>query len=272
MFVLDTGAGHDTLNVSFASRLSRLNASSSVRVSGVAGTLSGKLPTIKDVSIAIGNAHWITHSVPIVDLTAVEAAVHHPIDGLLAPAHIPSAAVTFDYLAKVVVFESSGLALLPQACILHFDKRKTPVVQAYITAVSPREPAGKAEDIPVRLLIDTGADHTLLLNSPFSARHPELLPAAQGSADSVTGIAGSMPVSTGTVQSLRLGMLYTDQIPFAASSSRDGVSARTSVDGSVGGALMVTLRMTIDYRHGLVAFQPGSESERQQQLSGPCAR
>jgi len=271
-FILDTGASSDILNRSFALRLSSQEHSSNARISGVVGTSNRELPTLKDVSIALRNVKWISHSVPIVDLSSVENAIHHPVDGLLNPAHIPSAAIAFDYPGQRILLESSGLALLPKNCVLAFAKKSPPVVQAFIT---PEELKinihGKVKEIPVKLLVDTGADHTLLLNSFFSAKHPELFSSTGEDRGTTIGMTGSMPVSIGAVRSLRLALLYTDRLPAESSSAHDGVSARASFDGSVGGALMATMRVTIDYRNGLIEFEPSGAVEKTPQLSEPCS-
>ncbi len=112
--------------------------------------------------------------------------------------------------------------------------------------------------IPMRLVIDTGAGHALLLNA--GEREPIRLPDRVMRANLGRGLNGEINGSIGRVDKIRMGSLEMKNIlasfPDSLSFSMKFTPDDTKRQGSIGCELLRRFTVTLNYREGYMILKP----------------
>lgn len=240
-FLLDTGAAApvNLIDRGLARRLGI--TTSEERTAGAIGGATTVTMT-KPASIVIGDFGLPPQPLAAIDLGGAEAAEGHAVAGILGYPLFEAYVVELDYVHRRLALyarEDSRSAAPGEHLPLSIES-KAPVLRAVLT-VDGRPP------IDVRLIVDTGYDGFLVLNSPFVRRLGMTTGSDPGS--SGAGLGGVTRSRDTVVKQLILGNLVETNLSARLSLDESGPFAASSVDGFVGGKLLEKYIATFDYGH-----------------------
>jgi hypothetical protein len=240
-FLLDTGAAAPVhlIDGGLAGRLG-ITTSEERSAGAIGGTTTVKMT--KPASIVIGDLGLPPQPLAAIDLVGSDAAEEHEVAGILGYPLFEAYVVELDYVRRLLTLYAKE-DFQPGATGEHIALRiesKAPVVRAVLT-VDGRPP------IDVRLIVDTGYDGFLVLNSPLVRTLGMTADSDAGS--SGAGLGGVTRSRDTVVKQLVLGNLVETNLPARLSLDESGPFASSSVDGFVGGKLLEKYVVTFDYRN-----------------------
>lgn len=244
-FTVDTGATLTVIDPTTAAQLNLTVRDTGEQRQVGLGEAATELKTTSGATLTLGGAPPFTPApFYVVPVRANEGSFRHRIHGVLGTDYLRRFVVEFDYAASTVM-------LLPRPYRPPAGSVRVRITSDGNVLLAPAVltlPDGDVED--ARILIDTGSNQELLLNTPFVRAHTlrERFPA--------TGNTASMGINGLTLSPLlRLKAIAfasaTIASPHAAlSMSQAGLAATADYDGLIGAALLKQFRVTIDYRAG----------------------
>ena len=249
--VIDTGAAASVMDDSLAQRLG-LRVTGTHEAHGAAGVQAGGVVTGRDVllpGLTVHPDHLDTTS-----LTAFGAASGQPMDLILGYELFHDCVVRFDYANGVLDAWDARHAPrdLPGVTVPMTLVQNHPYVDAEVTF------PGRAP-IRGRWVIDTGSAMALSI-APEIVERDSLVASLPRTIQAIgRGVGGEVRVRTGRVESFQLGALTFDR-PLAtlAAPGAGRISVVGSV-GNIGGQILGRCRVTFDYAHQRVLFEPNEK-------------
>ena len=107
--------------------------------------------------------------------------------------------------------------------------------------------------------LDTGDGSTVTIFPTFAARH-RIQGASGEVASSGAGLGGDVKSQPGVLKRFSLGGLNFDQLPVNFSHNKGGAFASKTLAGNLGGGVLRCYRITIDFPHHLLLFDPAPTS------------
>ena len=248
-FIFDTGASITFLS---SKRVSELGLKSSGQASGEATGGSITASIIKGVSLKVPGAEVSNQIIAAMNFPTVPGFEY---DGVIGYDFINQFVVEIDYQAKVMnlysprTFRYSGKG---ETVPLSFAAgRKTPLVVTKVT-VEGRAP------IDAKVELDTGADGTMMLNSPAVRKHNLIAAMPELVQSSARGAGGEQQRVIGPTKAIQLGSFVFEKPPIALSLDTKGGGALEENDGLVGGELLRRFKLIIDYSKQRMILEPNS--------------
>jgi hypothetical protein len=238
-FLLDTGASESVLNEDRLAELGLRGGSS-----GSAPVEGGAMETrvVPAVTLAVGDLTLPVRAVTALPLHGVEAGLGHRVYGILGSELFSVRVVTIDYGQRTVRLGSS--APDPKSAIPISLEESTPIATASVDGVSGR------------FQIDTGGGMTVV-NAPFLAAHPTLVPKTIFQTSSGAIIPGASRGGVGRAGLLQIGTIRIERpiVNYSQNTSGD----RIDIDaGLIGGEVLSRFTVTLDYRSGLLWLEPNT--------------
>jgi hypothetical protein len=176
-------------------------------------------------------------------------SVGRPVDGLIGWEVLARFVSTFDYAGKSVTLSLPGAA--PAAAGAH-------VVPFVFYGTQPQI-ACTIDGIPSECTIDTGARDTITFMTPFTAAHPQIVPATL-SAPGINGfgIGGPAIGRLGRIASIGIDDFTLPNLVADYSSQTQGALAAPFVGANIGGNLLRRFTVTFDYNSGTMALVPNA--------------
>jgi predicted aspartyl protease len=252
-FTVDTGATLTVLDPSLANTLHLPVQDSGRRAAPGVGANAESLATTRGVTITVGEERPFAPARLYVIPVAGDAGVlGHRIDGVLGTDFLRRRVVEIDYPRSRVVlhdpvrFSDAG----PGARMRVTIDGNLLLAPAVLTLAD-------GDVIHARLLVDTGSNSRLSLNSPFVRQHrlAERFPSAGMTA--TLGINGLVASPVIRLRSLALGAVVFDRPEVALSRVAKGLNAGDEFDGIVTADLLHAFRMVIDYPAGSLILERG---------------
>jgi hypothetical protein len=240
---VDTGATVTVIDPSTAGRLGLRVTHAGARPDvGVAPGLT-PVATTRGATIRIGQAAPFTPSLlHVVPVRAAEDLIGHRIDGVLGTDFLSRHVVEFDYGRGRVVLHAPGAFAAdgPPAGVAVTVRRNVLLTPAALTL-----PDGGT--LTARLLVDTGSNLGLTLNSPFVRRHrlADRFPSRRTAASA--GINGLVTSPLMTLASLSIGDTAIRKPEAALSRDTAGLNASEAFDGILGADLLRRFTVVVDY-------------------------
>jgi len=236
-FLLDTGASESVLN---ADRLTELGLHGGAP--GSASVEGGAVETqvVSGITLAIGDATLPPRAVAALSLHGVEAGLGHRVYGIIGGELFQRRVVTIDYERRTVSLSSTAPGHGTEIPISVEDG--TPIATASIDGQSGR------------FQIDTGGGMAVL-NAPFLAAHPALLPAKTLQMTSGAVMPGRSRGGVGRAGHLQLGPIRIERpiVNYSQNASGD----RVDVDsGLIGGDVLSRFSVTVDYARSRLLLEP----------------
>jgi predicted aspartyl protease len=261
VFMLDSGANRNVLNLQTASRIGlRLR---NVTAASQIGFGSGQVYTATEepVLTEIGSVA-VAQNLSVLDLNRFEQYFHHPTDGLLG----------YPFFRRFVVrldFEHRQITLLPPE---HYRYRgpgvQVPTRPSRDFVIIPATiGASRSEQHAADLLVDTGSNMTLALYRQYVkllGLRSDLNHAQPGIG---YGLNGEYPLATGRIHSFHIGMAETHNLPVDFLDRDVQLPAARNLPGAIGNSILQSFRVVIfDLPHRRMIFetppppwQPGVE-------------
>ena len=247
-FIFDTGASHSVIN---SQRAAELGLKTQGRFSGNAtgGTIQGS--TIKGVSLSVPGAKV---SNQLIASLRFNAPPGFEFDGIIGYDFINQFVVEIDYQNKIMnlynprTYAYSGKG---EVIPLLLDGRRTPIALTKIIL------EGRGAPIEAKLELDTGADGTLVINSPFVEKQKLLAAIPKTTQGGGVGAGdGEQKRLIGRVKAVQLGRLVFDNPPVALSQDTEEAGTSEDNDGTIGGELFRRFKVILDYSRKRMILEP----------------
>ncbi len=265
-FILDTGVSSTIIT---DPEVAQKIGYKYVRTVSITGAGEGE-PLMAQVSIGhtlrLGDVQAFQQNLVVLneDILHLSDFMGIPIHGIFGYDLFNTFVVTIDYENKELFLRSNE----------SFSPRPRRYGTSYPMTVTQSKPyiesmsisVGDSALLPVRLVIDTGAGHALLLNQESeSGKLP--LPSKVIRANLGRGLNGNISGHVGRVQTVEIGSLKLHNVlasfPDEASFGTKFLAQEQSRQGSVGGEFLRRFRVTFDYRGGRLFLKPNKQRVRE---------
>jgi len=247
-FILDTGAGSNILDSSYAARLG-LQWSGKLPAKGIAGYEPVGFARIDSMKI---NRIKLTDNLPaIVDLKSLFLRLPGEFGGLIGYDLISRQPLKINYAEKELIFYNPTRFNPPDPeYALDFDFiMKVPLVNV------------EYNGIPARLLVDFGNPFGLMLHRLFVEKYnlEETFSDKKKMGGKIGGVGGKSGAYAATGTNLRIGPTEIKNPPLMVVGAGKGVSESSIVDGNIGNLLLQKFSILMDYGRKKIYILPLKE-------------
>jgi len=243
-FVLDTGATWTIIDVDKAKELNIKSAGNLTLDMGQRNTVTTTFADNAVLDIA-----GLKISVPRLAVMPVKFRHAPQIVGLIGSELFKRYVVEFNYQAKTInLFEPASYHYTGSGQILPIE------LSGEIPHIMVNISRGNVDSVASRLLLDTGASQTVLLNGPFVEKN-KLLETTEGTITlSASGLGGGNTVHKGRARSVKVGNItFTNPlIDFSTGKGADH-------DGVIGNGFLNRFKMITDYSRLRVILEPAEK-------------
>jgi len=245
-FIFDTGASYTCIS---AKRATELGLKTEGEATGTAtgGAIRGTF--VKGVSLSVPGAevsNQLIFSLAFPDVPGFE------FDGVIGYDFINEFVVEIDYLKKIMnlynprtyVYRGKG-GVIP----LLLAGRRTPLARTTIIL-------NNGASLNAELEVDTGADGTLVINSPFVKKQGLVSAIADTTETGRRGAGGEQKALIGRVRTVRLGRFLFRQPPVVLALDPERSGAAEEGNGVIGGEIFRRFKVIIDYSRRRMILEP----------------
>jgi hypothetical protein len=232
-FLVDSGSSLTVLDRQLADQLA-LPKQGQRTVQGIGGS-----PTVPIVAIdqfSIGGVALGPQTASSIDLSALAKGARLKVGGILGYNTLRQRPFTIDYVAQTLRFHDPA-TFTPPGNVPGFELHAwqgLPTVRAEV------------EGRPCWLMLDTGADRSIMLPSAVADVWPEFLPGKRNIATNSHGVGGRIVNIRSTVRSLRVFGLDLREVPVEVEWTSRQSTFNGEVLGRLGTALLSQFRLTFD--------------------------
>ncbi|MDX6613656.1 MAG: hypothetical protein QOD75_2842 [Blastocatellia bacterium] len=247
-FIFDTGASSSVINSQRAAELG-LKSQGQARGNGTGGAFQGSYT--KGVLLSVQGAevsNQLLVSFPFPTVSDFE------FDGVIGYDFINQFVVEIDYQNKIMnlydpqTYTYSGRGkVIP----LLLTGRKTPLVRTKIILEGRAPVEGNLE-------VDTGADNTFTINSPFVKKQGLLAAISKTTQGKQNGAGGEQQLVVGRVKAMQFGQVIIKNPPIGLSQDTEGSGASQENDGLIGGEIFRRFKVILDYSRKQMILEPNS--------------
>jgi len=240
-FLIDSGAAAP-VNLIDRTAAAKLGlATEGERETGAIGGKARVTFTAAPVALTIGDTQLPPARLAVMSIADQESPDGHPVAGILGFPFFQAYNPTLDYPRRRMWLTQRPPQPARDALPLEVVEKGCRI-KALLT-LRPGEPP-----VMATLIVDTGFDGELVLNSPFVRRHGLL----DGASGEVAGgaLGGSTGGRTMQLPALKLGKHRLKGVRTRLSTDSEGAFASAEVDGFVGGGVLQQFVATFDYAHG----------------------
>ena len=238
-FLLDTGADVSVVKRSRAESLGLQFEGGDGQTGASGGTVG--FSNLKNVVFKLPGADVLNPTVVAIPLESAEPRLGRAVDGILGADIFNRFVVEIDYAARLINlydarnFQYSGRGEIVPLTITE----NIPFVKAQIAQTNLAVAEGIFE-------IDTGANSTVVLNSPFVKAHDGIEPPKTIALEGI-GIGGATCARLGRLEELRLANFVLKNPLARFSHDEKGELASREFSGLLGGELLRRFRVIFDY-------------------------
>lgn len=248
-FIFDTGASFSVINSERAAELG-LKPQGKARGNGTGGKIQGTYTT--GVSLGVQGAEIPNQ---LIALLPFPANTDFEFDGVIGYDFINQFVVEIDYENKIMnLYNPQTYAYSGNGRIipLLLKGRKTPLVSTKIIL------EGRATPIEANLEVDTGADNTFTINSPFVKKQGLLKAISKTTQQKQNGAGGEQQLVVGRVKTVQFGQVSIDNPPIGLSQDTEGSGASKENDGLIGGEIFRRFKVILDYSRKQMILEPNN--------------
>lgn len=245
-FIFDTGASYSVISTKSAAELG-LKSQGDAQGNATGGRIKGSYT--KGVSLSVQGAevsNQLIASIPINNPPGFE------FDGVIGQNFIEQFVVEIDYENKVMnLYDPRNYTYSGKGEVipLLIAAGKTPLVSTKIIL------EGRAP-VEAKLEVDTGADGTLVINSPFVKKQKLAEVITKTGQGNSNGAGGEQSLLVGRVKAVQLGRLVFDNPPVGLSQDTEGAGASEENDGLIGGEIFRRFKVILDYSRKRMMLEP----------------
>ncbi len=253
-FILDTGVSNTIVTDTTVGQYLNTDYSRPIRLDGVGADSTVEAVVSIGNTLQVGYARIEAHNMILLkeDLLKLSELVGTPIHGLIGYELFERFIVTIDFQHRLLLiqlpeyfkFRRSYGTKVP----LEIINKKPYIDDIFISELGKKE--------KVKLLLDTGAGHAVMLNT-FASGIP--VPDTTISVQLGMGLSGKISGELGRLDRIRIGTYDLSQVvtSFPDSASFGGkINPLFDRQGNVGGELLRRFRITINYPEKYMAMKP----------------
>jgi hypothetical protein len=247
-FILDTGAGSNILDSSYAAKLG-LQWSGELPAKGIAGYEPVAFTRID--SLKIDRIKLTDNLVAIVDLRGLSLRLPGEFGGLIGYDLLSRLPFKINYMAEELTFYNPARFNPPDSeYALDFDFiMKVPLVRV------------EYNSYPARFLVDFGNPFGLMLHRSFVEKYnlKESFSDIKKMGSRIGGVGGKSEAYAATGTNLRIGPAEINNPPLMVIEADKGVSESSTVDGNIGNLLLQKFSILMDYGRKYIYILPLKE-------------
>jgi membrane-associated protease RseP (regulator of RpoE activity) len=243
-FIFDTG-GLNLVTPPLAKTLGlKVEGNMDARGGGT-GTMSAGMTKVARVDI--GNATITDQAFMSLPLDSMENTEGFPMPGMIG-------FETFRRFVTRIDYGNKAITLIDPK---DFDPKDAGTAVPIAFDGNDVEVTGTYEGIPGKFIIDTGARQTLMLNSPFVAKH-DLHNASVKGNEAVTGWGVGGPTTAFVTHGglLKIGSVDVKGPLVLLTTDKGGANADDQLAGNIGGGILKRFAVTFDYEHNTMYLKP----------------
>lgn len=247
--IFDTGATHSVIN---SQRTAELGLKTQGQASGKGTGGAIQVTFVKDVSLSVPGAEVSNQTIASMSFATPPG---FEFDGAIGYDFINQFVVEIDYQNKTMnLYNPSTFAYSGRGEVipLSLKGRRTPLVHTKII-LEGRAPVEAA------LEVDTGADGTFVINSPFVKKQSLLASITKTVQGSEVGAGGEQHLLVGRVKAVQLGRLIIENPTVGLSLDAEGSGASEENDGLIGGEIFRRFKVIIDYSRKRMILEPNND-------------
>ena len=248
-FILDTGVRTSILTDKTFTDLLNVNYSRKFIIRGAGGQKLVDAYVANDVTLDIGGLVGHGHAMLVLeeDLLQLKSYLGRDVQGILGYELFSRFIVDINYDRKIVTFHEPSI---------YTKKRKytsIPITvedtKPYITGVMN---LGNGKELGVKLMVDTGASHSLLLDK--NSNELITVPANHLDSNLGRGLAGDILGKIGRIDGLRIDKYVFPNViaTYPDSATYDLHGGRILRNGSIGGGILTRFRTVYDFANSML--------------------
>lgn len=256
-FILDTGVSSTIITDPSKISLEKMRFTRRVSLNGAgtAESVTARVGIGNTLKMDLMRANFQNVVVLDEDILKLSEFVGAPVHGIFGYEIFNNFAVTIDFAQKELVLTA------PEN--YSYKKRKGELYPITVLDTKPFTDAvtmiSNGVEYPIRVLIDTGSGHALLLDSHSN---PKMLPAKVIDAQLGRGLSGVITGSIGRIDQVRLGEVsLTNVVTSFPDEEAYGAKLynRSDRNGNIGCELLRRFRVTLNYRDGYMVLKPNKK-------------
>lgn len=253
LFVLDSGASTCLINERAASAL-KLSVRNEHRETKLGtGEGSSTVGSARNATLSFAGINIRKNEIAVTSFDNLEAAVGHRIDGILGNEIFEQYVVEIDYAkGELVLHDPRTFSYSGHGQTLQLELKDG---RSFVRGTL--EFSGSAA-LDALFVIDTGANGSVGLHSPFVQRHRLLAPPRKSIQHFVHGAAGTALERIARADNLRLGPVLVHSVDVGLSSASKGSTADPSYDGVIGGEVLRRFKIIFNYPRKQIILEPSS--------------
>lgn len=241
-FLLDSGSQTDVIDPSLVDAFG-LHPEGAIEVTGAKRTPGGG--TVETPAMSIGGLTLPMRIATVVDVSQTLRSIR--LDGMIGYPLFAAADVAIDPSARTLTIGAPG-TLAHQGTLLDVDTDRE-LCDVAVTV----------QHDPTRALFDTGDANELLIFQSFLQRYPGELDALSGSAESGSGVGGSINTRAVTVDDLTIGPYNLYRRRAVVVMSRRGAFADRNDGANVGFGVLQNFDMTFSLTDHAIYVKPAAD-------------
>jgi predicted aspartyl protease len=246
-FNFDTGASLSVINSERAAELG-LKPEGKAIGNATGGVIQGSF--VRGVSLSVQGAEVSNQLAGIFSFGAVSC---FEMDGVIGYDFIKQFVVELDYQNKTLnLYDPRTYTYNGKGEVIPISLAgRTPTVRTKIFLEGREAVEGQLE-------VDTGADSTLVINSPFVAKQRLLAALTKTLQGSTVGAGGEQELIMGRIKAVQLGRFVFDNPIIGLSRDTEGSGASEKNDGLIGGEILRRFKVILDYSRNRMILEPNS--------------
>jgi hypothetical protein len=252
-FVIDTGVGYTLITDPEVMKQLNLICYRQIKVTGAGGVEDGLQGYITNVkSMSFGGIQTINHNLIVLERDVLHLSRYAgiKIHGLIGYDLFSRFVVKIDYLSKKITFYDPK----------HFSYKGKG--ERFPLSIEEMKPYVQAEailssgNIPVKLIIDTGAGHSLSLEQ---GAHPSIqIPNQNIPSNLGMTLSGMIQGAIGRIKKFKIGSYEMKKVitSFPDSSSLKHVKGSSNRQGNIGLGVLRRFMLILNYPHNEVILRP----------------
>jgi len=252
-FVFDTGATSDLLDHTTAKKLG-LEANYKQEVSGAGGTktydivLSQKLTLNHEIEI--DNTHIV-----LTDLAKLKERLEKDFDGIIGYSLLKTYVTKIDYEnQKILLYNQIESADTTNYTAIPFEFGNGIPIPQFDLTITLRN----GESFTGKILFDSGAALTLLINTPYNKTNQLSEKAGKSLMDVSENLSGTSTSERIAVKSITFGGYELNDIVVSIAHDEEGVSSYEDYLGILGGEVISKFNVILDYSSLTVYLKPNN--------------
>lgn len=252
-FVFDTGATSDLLDSTTANNLG-LEANYKQDVSGAGGTKSYDIILNQKLKlqnkIEINNTHLV-----LTDLTKLKDRLERNFDGIIGYSLLKKYVTKIDYEnKKIFLYNKIENVDTDGYKTINFEFENGIPIPQFDISITLRN----GETYTDKILFDSGAGLTLLINTPFSEIHKLSEKVGKSLISKSENLHGESISEEIAIQSLKIGGYELDEMVIRIAQDKNGVSSYENYLGILGAKVISRFNIVLDYSSSTLYLKPNN--------------